>query len=196
MTEEPLFFQTPEEFRKWLEANHTAKAEQWIGFYKKHTGLPSITWSESVDQALCYGWIDGLRKTIDEQSYKIRFTPRNPKSHWSTVNLNKMQQLIKHGLVTDTGLNVYNKRDPSNTQKTFFEQKYIELPPEFNKELQGNEAAWSYYKQQSNSYRKQVNWWVCSAKKEGTRLKRFKTLLECCEIGEVIPPMRYGKNKK
>jgi uncharacterized protein YdeI (YjbR/CyaY-like superfamily) len=154
-----------------------------------------MTWSESVDQALCYGWIDGLRKTIDEKRYKIRFTPRKVKSHWSKVNLDKMEVLIKNGLIKPAGLAIFEKRNPKNSQLAAFEQGTITLSKAYEDQLKLNSIAWNYYEKSIRpSDKKSTIYWVMSAKREETRLRRLGILIESCEKGELIPSIqKYRK---
>lgn len=193
--DELIFFSTPHEFGSWLAKNHLLLTEQWIGFYKVKSGKPSMTWSESVDQALCYGWIDGLRRSIDEESYKIRFTPRKPTSHWSAVNLEKMKHLLAENLVSPAGIAIYEKRDKSNAMKASFEQKEVKLPKEYETELKANEVAWSFFNTLPKSIKKPTIWWVISAKQEVTRQRRLKILIESAENGERIPLFKWNKKK-
>ena len=173
-----LFFPTPAHFRAWLAEHHDQRDELWVGYYKKATGLPSITWPESVDEALCFGWIDGIRKSLDDKSYKIRFTPRRPGSHWSARNLGRMKHLIAEGLVTEPGMSAYRKRNPAREKQAAHEQKNIVLPPEYERQLRADADAWDYFRRARPSYRKQVTWWVVSAKREETRLRRLRILIE------------------
>ncbi len=189
----PRFFKTPEAFRKWLVKYHRQKTEQWVGYYKKGSGKPSITWSESVDQALCYGWIDGLRRSIDDVSYMIRFTPRKKGSHWSKVNLKKVEELQKQGLMEPAGIAIFEARDLKKTARTAYEQKQVNLEPAYLKQLKASKAAWTDFESRSASYRKQCIWWVMSAKKKETQLSRLATLINCCAQGEKIPPLRWQK---
>lgn len=193
--DEAIFFSTADEFGLWLDQHHHKLTEQWIGFYKVKSGIPSMTWSESVDQALCYGWIDGLRKTIDETSYKIRFTPRKPKSHWSTVNLEKMKHLLAADLVTPAGLAIYEQRDKKNAQRASFEQKDVKLPKDYEAQLKANEPAWVFFNELPPSTKKPTIWWVISAKQEATRQRRLKQLIACSANGERIPPLKWNKKK-
>lgn len=172
----PTFFQTPAEFREWLAKNHTSKQELLVGFYKKDSGKPSITWPESVDQALCFGWIDGIRKSIDEISYSIRFTPRKPGSIWSKVNITRAQALIAQGQMLPVGLRAYEARRENKSGIYSYEQRSIELEEPYNQLLKKNKAAWNFFQAQPVSYRKAVYWWIMSAKKEETRLKRLEKL--------------------
>lgn len=193
--EEPIFFSSADEFGQWLFENHQNLTEQWIGFYKVKSGKPSMNWSESVDQALCYGWIDGLRKSIDDDSYKIRFTPRKPKSHWSAVNLDKMKVLLAENLVSPAGVAIYEQRDKKNAKKASFEQKEVKLPKEYSKELRANDLAWAFFNELPPSIKKPSIWWVISAKQETTRKRRLKILIESSENGERIPMLRWSKKK-
>ena len=191
-----LFFPTPAHLRAWLAEHHDKRDELWVGYYKKATGLPSITWPESVDEALCFGWIDGIRKSVDDKSYKIRFTPRRRGSHWSARNLGRMKHLIAEGLVTEPGMAAYRKRNPAREKQASHEQKNIVLPPEYERQLQADADAWDYFQRARPSYRKQVTWWVISAKREETGLRRLRILIESSAKGEVIPSMRWAERKK
>lgn len=188
------FFPTPDDFRKWLRDNHETETELQVGYYKKATGKPSITWPESVDQALCFGWIDGIRRRIDDEAYQIRFTPRKPNSHWSHVNIKRIEELKKDGLVMSAGLAAYSKRKPENSGMASFEQKEVKLPKEYEKRLKANKDAWSFFsKKLAPSLQKQCIWWVISAKREETREKRLNTLIECSAKETKIPPLKWSK---
>lgn len=178
-----------------MEANHHAAGEQWIGYWKKGSGLPSVTWPESVDVALCFGWIDGIRKSIDGKSYKIRFTPRRPGSHWSTRNLARMEELTRAGLVAEAGLAAYRGRNAANQQKASYEQGAVTLPAEYERRIRDEPQAWRWLQAAPPSYRKQVAWWVVSAKREETRLRRLNTLIRSCAKGEVVPAMRWSTKR-
>ena len=192
----PLFFRDAAEFRAWLERRHDERSELWVGYWKKATGEPSMTWLESVDVALCFGWIDGIRKSIDEKRYKIRFTPRRPGSHWSARNLARMEELLKTDRVAPSGLAAYRGRDPANERKAAYEQSEVVLPPEYERELKSNPVAWRCFQAARPSYRKQVTWWIASAKRADTRRRRFEVLVEACAKGEVIPAMRWTEKRK
>lgn len=183
------FFPTPLHFRKWLEKNHAKSKEQWVGFYKKGSGNPSITWPESVDQALCFGWIDGLRKSINEESYKIRFTPRNPKSHWSKVNINRYKELDKQGLITDAGKKAFKKIDKNNSRRASYEQRVVKLDPQFESDFKKNKKAWKFFQAMAPYYKRTAIWWVMSAKQEMTRQRRLQTLINDSLNGEKIKPL-------
>ncbi|MEQ9423998.1 MAG: YdeI/OmpD-associated family protein [Cyclobacteriaceae bacterium] len=192
---EPKFFATGKDFRKWLSKNFDKLDEQWIGYYKKATKKPSITWPESVDVALCFGWIDGLRKKIDEEAYMIRFTPRKPNSHWSVVNLKRVKELKKEGLMEKSGLAAYAKRKESRTAKASYEQKNVKLAPEYLSKLKADKKAWGYFDAKAPSYKKQCIWWVMSAKQEATRVRRLEQLIESSGKEEVIPLLRWSAKK-
>jgi uncharacterized protein YdeI (YjbR/CyaY-like superfamily) len=189
----PKFFPTPVHFRKWLEKNHGKKDELWVGFYKVKSGLPSITWPQSVDQALCFGWIDGIRKSIDETAYMIRFTPRRPGSIWSAVNLRRFEELRAQGLVSQTGQKTYDARDEKNTNRYSFEQGSVALRPEYLKQLKANKKAWTFFQSLPPSTRKPSMWWVMSAKRRETQLRRLDILISSSEKGERIPPLVLTK---
>ena len=183
----PKFFKTPSDFRKWLAAHHASETELWVGFYKKDSGKASITWPQSVDEALCFGWIDGIRKNIDEISYKIRFTPRKQWSTWSAVNIKRVPELTEQGLMEEAGLKAFAARQENRSGIYSYEQRSPELPAQYAKKLKKNAAAWKFFQAQPPSYRKAVNWWVVSAKQEETRLKRLDKLIDDSAEGRRIP---------
>ncbi len=172
------FFATAAEFGAWLESNHGTALELWVGFYKKGSGKPSLTWPESVDQALCFGWIDGIRKSVDEVSYTIRFTPRKPRSIWSAVNIKRALELTELGLMRPTGLQAFERRTENRSGIYSYEQRSENFPEPYAKIFKKNKPAWEFFQAQPASYRKMVGWWVVSAKKEETRLKRLAKLIK------------------
>ena len=192
----PRFFPTPAAFRKWLQANHAKKTELWVGFHKKATGKPSMTWQESVDQALSFGWIDGVRKSIDEDSYVIRFTPRKQNSIWSAVNTKRARELTKQGLMHASGLKKFEERDQEKTNKYSFERDQAELPPALEKQFRANRAAWKFFQEQPAGYRKLAAWYVISAKQDATRQKRLTRLVADSEAGRRIGMLEPKKRKK
>ena len=177
----PRFFKTPAAFRNWLAANHGKSKELLVGFYKKNSGKPSITWPESVDEALCFGWIDGIRKRIDGDSYMIRFTPRKTNSVWSAVNIRNLERLIKEGRVQPAGLKAYAARKEYRSGIYSYEQRSPELVEPYARMLRRNKAAWKFFQAQPPSYRKMMNWYIVSAKQEETRLKRLAKLIEASQ---------------
>jgi uncharacterized protein YdeI (YjbR/CyaY-like superfamily) len=187
---QPKFFATLADWRAWLEKHHTDTEELWVGFFKRDSGRPSITWPESVDGALCFGWIDGVRHGIEEISYKIRFTPRKPKSTWSAINIKRVKELTRLNLVHPAGLAAFEKRDRDRSAIYSYEQrKTADLPPACEKQFRANRKAWTYFQSQPPWYQRTSTYWVISAKKEETKLKRLKTLIECSTQGRTIPSL-------
>jgi uncharacterized protein YdeI (YjbR/CyaY-like superfamily) len=173
----PEFFQSPADFGTWLEKNHATATELWVGFYKKDSGKPSITWPESVDQALCFGWIDGIRKGVDEISYQIRFTPRRRGSIWSAINIKRAKELVRQKQMQPTGLKAFAARIENKSGIYSYEQRTTELEEPYATYLKKNKAASNFFKKQPPSYRKMIGWWIISAKKEETRMARLAKLI-------------------
>lgn len=191
----PKFFKTPADLRTWFESHHATVAELWVGFYKKDFGKASITWPQSVDEALCFGWIDGIRKRIDETSYMIRFTPRRPRSIWSAVNIKRAGELIEQGMMQPAGLKAFAAREENRSGIYSYEQRSPELPDQYRKVLKKNSRAVKFFDAQPPSYRKAANWWVLSAKKEETRRKRLGELIRLSANGERIPQFTTLKKR-
>jgi uncharacterized protein YdeI (YjbR/CyaY-like superfamily) len=191
------FFATPAAWRAWLEKNH-AKAESIrVGFYKKGTGRPSITWPESVDEALSFGWIDGVRRSLGPEAYEIRFTPRKPTSIWSAVNVKRVAELERMGKMTDAGRAAFARRKEAQTAIYSYEQRTTAvLPPEMKKRLDANKKARAWFESQAPYYKRMATYWVISAKKEETREKRLATLVACSAKGELVPPFLQRPGKK
>lgn len=190
----PTFFETPNDFRAWLAENHATAAFLWVGFYKKGSDRQSLTWPESVDEALCYGWIDGIRKGIDAESYVIRFTPRKTGSVWSSVNVNRVQILIDLGRMQPTGLIAFQARKENRSGIYSHEQGDVKLPEPYLRLLRENETAWVFFQQQPASYQKTASWWIVSAKKEETRRKRLDKLVAHSTQAERIPQFTWKKS--
>ena len=181
----PTFFATPNAFRAWLAAHHDSAAELWVGFHKKGTGAPSLTWPESVDEALCYGWIDGIRKSLGAERYTIRFTPRKPRSNWSAVNVARVAELTALGRMTPAGLAAFERRAPERTGIYAYEQrKTAALAPAEERAFRAERAAWRFFERQPPSYRQLALWWVVTAKREETRRRRLAELVAVCARGE------------
>ena len=193
---EPTFFATPADFRTWLEAHHQTAAELWVGFHKKGTGRPSITWPEAVDEALCVGWIDGVRKSVDAERYAIRFTPRKARSTWSAVNLRRVPELIREGRMRPAGLAAYERRAEDRSGVYSYEQRgEARFDEEAEREFRAHPKAWEFFQAQPPGYRKMVTWWVVSAKREETRRKRLATLIDDSAHGRRIAGLqRPGKD--
>jgi len=174
---EPKFFTSQEKFRQWLEKNHDRANELLLGFHKKDSGKKSVTYPQALDEALCFGWIDGVRKSLDEKSYTIRFTPRKPRSIWSNVNVGHVERLKKEGRMAEPGLKAYALRDPKRTGIYAFENEPREFSPEFEKKFRANKRAWEFFQSEPPSIRKVCISWVMTAKKEETRLRRLDQLI-------------------
>lgn len=183
-TAKPVFFRTPEDLRRWFARHHDTAAELWVGYFRKESGRPSITWPESVDEALCVGWIDGIRKGVDGISYKIRFTPRRRGSVWSAVNIARVAVLEKEGRITERGRAAFAERRENRSGIYAYEQRTATLPEPYNGRLQADARAAAFFAAQPASYRKQVSWWIVSAKKEETRLARLEKLIASSRGGK------------
>lgn len=178
----PTFFEKQNDFRKWLEKNHKIENELLVGYYKVDSGKPSMTWSQSVDEALCFGWIDGVRKSIDNESYQIRFTPRKLSSIWSAVNIQKIDTLTKLGLMQTAGLEIFEKRKENESQIYSDETAEVKFSIELEKQFKENKIAWEYFQLLALSYRKHSTYWVMSAKQETTKLKRLNELIADSQV--------------
>ncbi len=176
-TLKPLFFRDQKEFRKWLEKNHKTSSELLVGFYKVNSGKPNMTWSQSVDEALCFGWIDGIRRSIDKESYCIRFTPRKPTSNWSNVNIKKVEELKRKGLMTKSGLDAYKKRKELKSGIYSFENIMPKLNDTLENLFKENLNAWEFFERQSPSYRRTLINWIMSAKQDKTKFARLNQII-------------------
>jgi len=196
MPPKPKFFATPAAWRAWLEAHYADTEELWVGLYKRDSGRPSITWPESVDGALCFGWIDGIRKSVDAASYMIRFTPRKPRSTWSAINIKRVGELSKSGLMHPAGTAAFKKRDGDRSAIYAYEQrKAAKLFPEFEKQFRKLNDAWKFFQSQAPWYQRTSSYWVISAKKEDTQRKRLAVLIDCCARGQKIPSLNPRKSR-
>jgi uncharacterized protein YdeI (YjbR/CyaY-like superfamily) len=173
------FFESQDEFRKWLKSHHEKETELIVGFYKVDSGKPSMNWSQSVDQALCFGWIDGIRKSIDKESYSIRFTPRRSTSNWSAININKIEELTKAGLMKPAGLKAFSLKKENKSVNYAHENGTVFLDSNYEKQFRENKIAWDFFKKQAPSYQKAIIRWIMSAIQEKTRQSRLeKTIKE------------------
>src|SRR5438309_111573 len=190
ITLKAVFFATPADYRSWLENHYDNTTELWVGFYKTTSGKPSITWPEAVDEALCFGWIDGQRGGIDRMSYSIRFTPRKPGSIWSSVNVKRVKELTARGFMRPAGLRAFETRNPGKSGVYSYEQRKA---PEFDaadkRRFRANKRAWGFFQKQPPSYRKAAIWWVVSAKKEETKVKRLNELIRDSAQNRTVPPL-------
>ena len=171
------FFKTQSDFRKWLEKNHNKSKEIFVGFYKVASKKKSITYSQALDEVICYGWIDGVRKNIDEVSYKIRFTPRKDVSKWSNVNIKHAERLLKAGLMQPAGIKAFKQHEKRNQIKYSYEERIEKLSPVYQKKFKANKKAWEFFQQQAPYYKRTASFWIMSAKKEETRERRFNILI-------------------
>jgi uncharacterized protein YdeI (YjbR/CyaY-like superfamily) len=194
---EPIFFKSPQEFYDWLEEHHESESEVYVGMRKKHTGKRAMSWSEAVDQALCFGWIDGRANSIDEDSYMQRFTPRRPGSNWSKINIEKVARLTEEGRMRSAGLRAFEARTEAGTDTYSYEQRHeIGLTPEFERRLRANDAAWADWQARPPGYRTGATFWVMSAKREETRERRLAKLIECSAEGRTVPPLTPPPRKR
>ena len=183
MNNSPIFFAKQSDFRSWLKKNHKKETELIVGFYKVGSGKPGITWSQSVDEALCFGWIDAMRTSIDKDSYQIRFTQRKPKSIWSAINIKKVEALTMQGLMQPAGLASFEKRTAERSRVYAFENEEMNFTAAYTKQFKANKTAWKYFQSLATSYRKVSKHWVMSAKQETIRLKRLEQLIKESEKG-------------
>jgi uncharacterized protein YdeI (YjbR/CyaY-like superfamily) len=191
------FFTSPAELRKWFEAYHDKETELLVGYYKKGTGKPSITWPESVNEALCFGWIDGVRKGVDESVYSVRFTPRKPGSIWSATNIKNVEGLIKKGLMQPAGLKAFEMRRKEKSAIYSYEQKSVaKFEAPFENKLKANKKAWEFFQSSAPSYQRAAIWWVVSAKQEETKMRRLEQLIQDSEQGKTVPPLTPRKRKE
>jgi uncharacterized protein YdeI (YjbR/CyaY-like superfamily) len=194
---EAIFYPTPASWRAWLEAHHETEAEVLVGFHKRATGRPCITWPESVDQALCFGWIDGVRRSLGEEAYTIRFTPRKTGSTWSAVNVKRFGELREAGLVAPAGLAAFERRREDRTAIYAYEDgNEAQLPADYEARLRANAAAWDYFSARPPWYRRTAIHWVVRAKKEETRERRLNQLIEDSAAGRTIGPLTRPGDKR
>lgn len=188
---EPIFFATAAELRRWLRKYHRSARELWVGYYKKASGRPGITYPESVDEALCFGWIDGIRKTLDESRYINRFTPRRPGSIWSQVNIRRARELIAAGRMRPAGRRAFDARDPARTKRYSFEQRQAaRLSAADERRFRANRRAWEWFATQPPGYRRTAIFWVVSARRDETRGRRLQNLIDDSAAGRRIGPLR------
>jgi uncharacterized protein YdeI (YjbR/CyaY-like superfamily) len=196
---DPIFFASPEELRQWFDANHETASELWLGSYKKATGKPSVTWSEAVDEALCVGWIDSVRYSLDGERSAQRFTPRRKGSNWSAVNIAKVAELTKQGRMRAAGIAAFEARRPERSGVYSYEQRHqARLDPDEEARFRAEEAAWTWFEKQAPSFRTAAVWWVTSAKRPETRARRLATLIEDAAAGrrpKPLTPPGEGRNR-
>lgn len=183
---ETKFFAKQADFRKWLEKNHEKKTELMVGFYKVGSSKPSMTWPQAVDEALCFGWIDGVRRGIDEESYCNRFTPRKANSNWSAINIAKVEKLIKEGLMKPSGLAAFEKRRDDKSRVYAYENEPAKLSPAFEKKFKANKDAWKFFSTQAPSYQRTMVHWIMRAKQELTQTKRLEQTIAASADGRRV----------
>ncbi|MCC7451517.1 MAG: YdeI/OmpD-associated family protein [Anaerolineae bacterium] len=186
------FFESQADFRHWLMSNHAAANELWVGFYKKDSGQTGITYAQALDEALCFGWIDGVRKRIDDNRFMNRFTPRKPRSIWSQVNTARAEELIRLGLMQPAGLKAFETRDQEKARQYSYEARNRPLDAQYEQQFRANQQAWDFFQAQAPSYQRAANWWVMSAKKEETRLRRLVTLIGDSAKGQRLAAVTYS----
>jgi uncharacterized protein YdeI (YjbR/CyaY-like superfamily) len=190
---EAIFFESAEAVRDWLEGNHDTADQLWIGFYKKGSGRQMVTYKDALDEALCFGWIDGVRKSLDGERYVQRFTPRRPRSIWSQVNIMRAQELIDQGRMKPAGLEAFEKREAARSGIYSYENRPTELGEQYGARFRENEKAWRFFQSQPPGYRRTATWWVVSAKQESTRLRRLDKLIADSEVGRRLDSLNPGK---
>lgn len=186
-------FASQKAFRKWLEKNHAKATELWVGFYRADSGRGGLTYKEALDEALCFGWIDGVRKSVDEESYTNRFTPRKAKSYWSQVNTKRFLELQELGVIAPPGQQAFDARDAATTAKYSFERETASFDPASEKTFRANKKAWKFFEAQPPYYRRVATWFVVGAKREETRARRLAQLIECSAKGERLPQFTPAK---
>jgi uncharacterized protein YdeI (YjbR/CyaY-like superfamily) len=194
---EPIYFESAAAFRAWLEEHHETATEVWVGQWKKHTGKPTVSWAEAVDEALCFGWIDGLLRRVDDERHMQRFTPRKPSSNWSAINIANVERLRAEGRMLPAGEAAFARRRDDRTAVYSYEQrKNPQLEPEEQAQLEADAAAWEYFSSRPPSYRKPAIWWVISAKRPETRARRLATLIADSAAGRPIKPLTLQAKQK
>lgn len=189
----PTFFRTPAQFRRWLEKNHATVRELWIGFHKVASGKGGLTYKEALDEALCFGWIDGVRRKLDDEAFVQRFTPRTAKSYWSAVNIARAKELQKTGRMHAAGEAAFARRDKTPPARYSFERAQAAFDAPLEKQFRANPAAWVFFQAEAPWYRRVVTHWVTSAKKPETRQRRLDTLIADCAAGRRIAQMPQKK---
>jgi uncharacterized protein YdeI (YjbR/CyaY-like superfamily) len=191
----PTFFKSQAEWRAWLEKNHATVDELWVGLQKTGSSQKGLVYKEALDEALCFGWIDGVRKSIDESRWTIRFTPRKPGSIWSAVNIRRAGELKGLGQMKPSGLKEFEGRDEKRTNQYSYEREAARLDAAYEKQFKANKKAWEFFQSQAPGYQRIASFWVMSAKKDETRLKRLSTLIDCSEKGAKAPPFLVSKQQ-
>jgi len=190
VTDPIVSFASAAAWRRWLRSHHRTSTAIELRVAKNHARHTGVTYAEALDEALCFGWIDGVRRSLDADGYSIRFTPRKPRSIWSNVNVRHAERLIRRRRMAAAGLSAFAARDPSRSGRYSFEKAAARLSPVFQRRFRANAAAWSHFQQEASWYRRTATHWVVSARREATREKRLATLISCCAAGQRIGPLR------
>lgn len=190
------YFKSARLFRDWLARNHATATELTVGIYRKDSGKGGITYPEALDEALCFGWIDGVRHTLDEVSFSVRFTPRTPRSYWSLVNIRKAKVLIAEGRMREAGLAAFEKRDEKKAREYSFETRITELGAPYLAQFRRNRKAWIWWQAARPGYRRLASFYVMSAKRETTRARRLKVLMECSAEGRLLPGLAADRSRQ
>ncbi|MBV9879893.1 MAG: YdeI/OmpD-associated family protein [Gemmatirosa sp.] len=196
MSTKAVYFTSPAKFGAWLAANHATTEELLVGFHKRHTARPSMTWAESVDEALCYGWIDGVRRSVDEDRYTIRFSPRRAGSTWSAVNVKRVGELAAEGRMQPAGLAAFERRTAAKSGTYSYENRPHSLEPDDERAFREHPAAWTFFEAQPPGYRRTAVWWIVSAKKADTRARRLEVLIGHSARGERLPALASPGKKR
>ena len=194
--EESVFFESPIDFRQWLEDNHASASELWIGYHKASSGLGGMTYAQAVDEALCFGWIDGQVRHLDEASYANRWTPRRPGSTWSAANVKRVGELIEAGRMAPPGVRAFTARRAERTAQYSYENRPRDLPEEFATGFRANRVAWKFFRAAPSSYRRSMTWWIVSGKKPETRERRLRAIIKASEEGRRLDEMRLPRREK
>jgi uncharacterized protein YdeI (YjbR/CyaY-like superfamily) len=193
----PTYFRTPAEFRAWLKQHHATETELWVGFHKNGSGTPSITWSEAVDEALCYGWVDSVRRSVDDTRFANRFTPRKPTSNWSEVNIRRVEELTRRRRMRASGRKAFEARQPREPGTYSYEQRHdVKLSPALDRRFRAEKKAWTWFHDQPPGYRSFALYWVMSAKKQETHERRLTQLIDDSASGLKVPPLRRPEPKR
>lgn len=196
MLPKPKFFRTPASLARWFATYGERRAELWIGYFKKASGKGGVVYKQALDEALCVGWIDGVVRSIDDECYMQRYTPRTARSVWSAVNTKRARELIAANRMQPAGLAAFERRDPKRSELYSFEKRPQELPPEYTRKFRANRKAWAFFEAQPPGYRRTTIFLVVSAKQEATRARRLEQLIECSARGERIQQLVSSTRKK
>ena len=186
---EPTYFRSPAQFRRWLERHHDRERELLVGFYKTSSDHRGITQQEALDEALAFGWIDGVRRRVDDDRYTVRYSPRTPRSNWSKINIERVGELRRAGRMHQAGIAAFEARDPSRSGMYSFENPDTPLPRAYERRFRAEKDAWAFFQSQAPSYQRTARFWVMAAKREETRERRLTQLIADSAAGRRVPPL-------